>query len=109
MRAKLHEVNAELRRRTRHPIPEQGAWLARVVRGHLASYAVPDNSEALRAFANAVIRYWLQTLRRRSQRNRMNRERIQRLANRWLPTPRILHPWPTTRFDATTQGRSPVR
>ena len=109
MRAKLHEVKAELRRRMHHPIPEQGAWLARVVRGHLAYYAVPDNSEALRAFANAVIRYWLQTLRRRSQRHRMNRDRIHRLASRWLPQPRILHPWPTTRFDATTQGRSPVR
>ena len=44
------------RRRMHHPIPEQGAWLARVVRGHLAYYAVPDKSEALRAFANAVIR-----------------------------------------------------
>jgi group II intron reverse transcriptase/maturase len=109
MRAKLHAVKAELRRRMHHPIPEQGAWLARVVGGHFAYYAVPDNSEALRAFANAVIRYWLQTLQRRSQRHRMNRDRIHRLANRWLPRPRILHPWPTTRLDATTQGRSPVR
>ena len=50
MRAKLHEVKAELRRRMHHPIPQQGAWLARVVRGHLAYYAVPDNSEAHRAF-----------------------------------------------------------
>ena len=32
-----------------------------------------------------------------------------RLAARWLPKPRILHPWPNARFDARTQGRSPVR
>jgi hypothetical protein len=28
---------------------------------------------------------------------------------RWLPPARIVHPWPTTRFDAITQGRNPVR
>jgi group II intron reverse transcriptase/maturase len=109
MRTKLRAVKTELRRRMHLPIPEQGAWLGRVVRGHLAYYAVPDNSEALRAFVNTVIRHWLRTLRRRSQRTRMTWERMRRLADRWIPTPRILHPWPNARYDATTQGRSPVR
>ena len=36
MRAKLREVKTELRRRRHLPIPEQGRWLASVVRGHLA-------------------------------------------------------------------------
>ena len=40
---------------------------------------------------------------------RMTWERMWRLADRWLPRPRILHPWPEQRFDARTQGRSPVR
>ena len=40
---------------------------------------------------------------------RLNWKRMDRLADRWLPRPRILHPWPTHRFDARTQGRSPVR
>ena len=44
MRAKLREVKTELRRRRHLPIPEQGRWLASVVRGHLAYYAVPDNA-----------------------------------------------------------------
>ena len=109
MRAKLHAVKAELRRRMHLPIPEQGAWLARVLRGHFDYYAVPDNSRALRAFRLLVTRHWLQTLRRRSQRDRMTWERMGRLADRWLPRPRILHPWPDVRFDAKTQGRSPVR
>jgi group II intron reverse transcriptase/maturase len=108
MRAKLHEVKAELRRRMHLPLPEQGAWLGRVVRGHLAYYAVPDNSEALRAFVNAVIRLWLKALRRRSQRHRLTWERMRRPADRWIPKPRILHPWPQVRFNAKTQGRSPV-
>ncbi len=108
MRAKLREVKTELRRRMHLPIPEQGEWLGRVVRGHLAYYAVPDNSEALRAFVNTVIRHWLRALRHRSQRTRITWERMRRIADHWLPKPRILHPWPNARYDAKTQGRSPV-
>jgi len=44
----LTSVHAyELRRRMHHPIPEQGRWLASVVRGHLAYYAVPGNTDAV--------------------------------------------------------------
>jgi RNA-directed DNA polymerase len=110
MRAKLGEVKTELMRRRHLPIPEQGRWLASVLRGHRNYYAVPDNSEALRGFRLRVVRHWLRALRRRSQRSRrMGWERIDRLADRWLPQPRILHPWPKVRFDARTRGRSPVR
>ena len=55
MRAKLHAVKTEMRRRMHHPIPEQGRWLARVLAGHYNYYAVPDNSKALRAFHFRVI------------------------------------------------------
>ena len=109
MRAKLKSVKAEMRRRQHHPIPEQGRWLASVLAGHYRYYAVPDNIEALSAFRWKVIGHWRQALRRRSQRSRTTWERMHRLADRWLPTPRILHPWPSVRFDAKTQGRSPVR
>ena len=47
MRAKLKQVKDQLRRRMHQPIPEQGRWLASVVRGHMAYYAVPGNSEAV--------------------------------------------------------------
>ena len=86
-----------------------GRWLASVLRGHYGYYAVPDNIEALRAFRKGLIRHWLQTLRRRSQKHRLTWQRMGRLADRWLPLPRILHPWPEQRFAAITQGRSPVR
>ena len=109
MQAKLHEVKTELRRRRHLPIPEQGRWLASVLRGHCNYYAVPDNSDALRAFRDRLIRHWLMALRRRSQRTRLTWERMYRLADRWLPAVRILHPWPERRFDARTQGRSPMR
>jgi RNA-directed DNA polymerase len=109
MRAKLSSVKTEIRRRWHLSIPEQGRWLASVLAGHYRYYAVPDNIRALQAFREAVIRVWLKALRRRSQRSRMPWERIRRFAERWLPLPRIHHPWPTTRFDARTLGRSPVR
>jgi group II intron reverse transcriptase/maturase len=109
MRAKLKSVKTEMRRRMHLPIPEQGRWLARALEGHYNYYAVPDNSEAMRAFRERVIRHWLQTLRRRSQKDGIAWTRMRRLADRWLPQPRILHPWPSVRFDARTRGRSPVR
>ena len=109
MWAKLREVKTELKRRRHLPVPDQGRWLASVVRGHYAYYAVPDNIEALRAFREQVIWRWHRSLRRRSQRTRMTWDRTRRHANGWLPTARILHPWPQQRFDARTQGWSPVR
>ncbi len=109
LQAKLREVKTELMRRRHLPVPEQGRWLQSVVRGHRAYYAVPDNSDAIRAFRDGVTRHWLRALRRRSQRTRLTWRRMRRLADRWLPTPRIMHPWPDVRFDARTQGRSPVR
>ena len=109
MRAKLLAVKREMARRMHHPIPEQGSWLASVLRGHYGYYAVPDNIEALRAFRHGLVRHWMRSLRRRSQRSRSTWERLDRLVERWLPLPRILHPWPEQRFAAITQGRSPVR
>jgi len=109
MRAKLREVKISLNKRRHLPIPEQGRWLASVLRGHCNYYAVPDNSEAIRAFRYWIVRHWLRALRRRSHRTRMTWKRMYRHADRWLPPTRILHPWPDARFDARTQGRSPVR
>jgi RNA-directed DNA polymerase len=108
-RAKAREVKTEMRRRRHHPIPDQGRWLASVLRGHYQYYAVPDNSRALKAFRDEIVHGWHTALRRRSQRTRLPWKRMNRLAQRWLPRPRILHPWPDVRFAATTQGRSPVR
>jgi RNA-directed DNA polymerase len=109
MRAKLAEVSDQLKRRQHEPIPVQGQWLASVVRGHLAYYAVPGNTAAVRAFRKQVTRHWFRALRRRSQRHRLNWERMGRLAARWLPSARVMHPFPSARFDARTRGRSPVR
>ncbi|MFH1918909.1 MAG: hypothetical protein ABIP48_03340 [Planctomycetota bacterium] len=109
MRTKLREVKTELMRRRHRSIPEQGRWLASVVRGHLAYYAVPGNIDAVAAFRTQATRHWYRALRRRSQRSRLDWKRMNRLANRWILPARKMHPWPDDRFDVKTRGRSPVR
>ena len=109
MRAKLKQLKVELRRRRHLPIPEQGRWLASVLKGHFTYYAVPGNIDAISAFRDEARRHWREALRRRSQRSRMTWERFGRISDRWLPRARIVHPHPAVRFAAKTQGRSPVR
>ena len=98
MRAKLRELKDELRARLHHPIPETGLWLHAVVQGHYRYYGVPGNSRALKGFQRHVARLWYRALRRRSQRRRLTWERMDALIRRWLPTPRIMHPYPEQRL-----------
>jgi RNA-directed DNA polymerase len=101
MRAKLKAVNDQLKRRMHQPIPVQGRWLASVVRGHMAYYAVPGNIKAVAAFRDQVTRHWRRALRRRSQKTRTNWAQMNRIATRWLPPARVMHPFPEARFAAT--------
>jgi group II intron reverse transcriptase/maturase len=98
MRAKLKEIKEVLRQRMHQSIPEQGRWLGQVVSGYFAYHAVPTNYAALGAFRAHVLRLWLRTLRRRSQKAGLLWEAMQRIGDKWLPKPRILHPWPEARF-----------
>lgn len=109
MRAKLHAIRQAMLRRRHRPIPEQGAWLASVVRGHFAYFAVPTNARRICSFRYEVVRSWLRALRRRGQHDRTQWKRMHRLAERWIPHPHILHPWPDERFDVSNRGRSRVR
>lgn len=109
MRAKLSEVKTELMRRRHLPVPVQGKWLAAVVQGHANYYAVPTNIFAVTAFRMEATRLWHRALSRRSQKGRLSWKRMARYRDRWIPSTRILHPWPEQRFDVRTRGRSPVR
>ncbi len=97
-RAKLQEIKEELRRRRHYPIPQQGQWLQKVVRGFFAYHAVPTNLPALVAFRRRVTEIWWRTLKRRSQRDKTTWKRAREIADHWLPKPKILHPWPAERF-----------
>jgi len=109
LRAKLHSVKAELRLRRHQSINEQGEWLRSVVRGHFAYFAVPTNTPSLGTFRTQVAHHWLRALQRRGQRDRARWTWMTPLANKWLPRPRISHPWPDQRFDVRTQGKSRMR
>jgi RNA-directed DNA polymerase len=98
VRARLQAVKEELRRRMHETIDEQGAWLRRVVMGFNAYHAVPTNAVTLSDFRHNVADLWRRTLRRRGQKGAVTWDRMTVLTNRWLPRPRITHPWPDKRF-----------
>jgi RNA-directed DNA polymerase len=98
MRAKLKEIREELRWRRHHPIPDQGRWLQQVVRGYFNYHAVPTNMAALVTFRRCVIELWRQALKKRSHRDKTTWLRVWKIADDWLPRPKILHPWPSVRF-----------
>jgi RNA-directed DNA polymerase len=101
MRAKLQAVTEELRRRMHQPIPVVGKWLKHVVKGYFNYHAVPTNSHALQEFRDEITQRWRRILRRRSQKGEIVWDRMLKLADEWLPQPRILHPWPNQRFAVT--------
>ena len=98
MGARLKTLREGLRRRMHDPVDETGQWLLRVLRGYFQYHAVPGNSRALQAFRQEVIRAWRWALRRRSQKGRMTWRRHILLVEKWLPRPRILHPYPDQRL-----------
>ena len=106
MRAKLSAIKQELRKRRHADIGATGRWLGRVVQGWMNYHAVPGNRQRLSQFVDGVSKLWLQQLRKRSQRSRWTWARMHRLIRRYLPRPRILHPYPNQRFRARLAARA---
>jgi RNA-directed DNA polymerase len=103
VRAKLATLATELRKRLHRPIAQTGQWLRAVLEGHYQYYAVPRNMHALSAFRYHIIQLWRRALRRRSdKKKRITWDRMERLAQRWLPQPRILHRYPNKRLCVKT-------
>jgi hypothetical protein len=100
MVAKLHAIKAELRLRMHEPGADVGAWLRRVVTGYYRYHAVPGNLARLSVFGQRLRRLWWLILRRRSQRP-TPWDRLLPIFQRWIPAPRVLHPYPIARFLAT--------
>ena len=109
MTAKLKSVKAELMRKRHLPVPEQGRWLASVIAGHEAYYAVPGNAKAVGAFRHRVIRHWRHALGRRSQKGRVNWERMLRLSTATCLRPGSGIHGLTSGSPPGTHDRSPVR
>ena len=107
MRAKLVEIKQGMRHRLHQRIAEQGKWLKGVVAGYFAYHAVPTNARSISAFRYHVIQMWLKSLRRRSQRQNMPWERMNRIIDAWIPPAVIRHPWPNQRFDVKHPRQEP--
>ncbi len=100
VKRKLHAIRVEMRKRLHRAIAEQGQWLAQVFRGFAQYYAVPTNYRAVNNFRGELARCWYRSLRRRSEKRRITWQKMNRLAQRWIPASRTCHPWPNERFDA---------
>jgi len=101
MVAKLKIIKVELLRRKHDRISQVGAWLRKVVTGYYQYHAVPGNIGQLRTFRQRINRLWRNVLVRRSQRAKKKWESLTPVFDRWIPIPRILHPYPQARFHAT--------
>lgn len=101
LRSKIKEVCHLLHRHRHKPIVEQGKWLRSVVQGYFNYHAVPSNRKAMDSFRTQIGHGWLRALRRRSQKGRsLTWERMQRQIMKWIPTARVLHPYPNQRLCA---------
>jgi RNA-directed DNA polymerase len=96
---KLKELQKKLFRKIHADLQQVGQWIRSVLNGWSQYYAVPGNYKRLQQFRSALKRMWLRALRRRSQRGaRLTWAKFSKLTEPWLPTPKILHPYPNVRF-----------
>jgi RNA-directed DNA polymerase len=103
LQARLTEIRKQLLWHRHKPIPEQGLWLKRVLRGYFQYHAVPGNGRLLNAMRKCVGRAWMRALRRRGQKGRgLNWEYMKKLVARWIPPVKIIHPYPDARFRVIT-------
>lgn len=109
MRASLAAIRETLMRRRHEPVPGVGRWLNRVIQGYLNYHAVPGNMHRLSGFLSEVCRSWRHALLRRSQRHRLSWSRFNRLVRKYIPPCRVVHPFPSERFNVNTSGRSRMR
>ena len=100
MVAKLRVLKAALVRQKHDPPAQVGEWLRKVVLGYYQYHAVPGNLNQLSAFRHRLCRLWRAVLNRRSQRGERPWQRLNLLLERWIPFPRVLHPYPQARFTA---------
>ena len=97
--AKVVDICRRLISQRHWPIPQIGKWLRAAVSGYYRYFAVPGNSQSLWLFRYLVGKGWHRALCRRSQRAYVPWPRMARLIDRWLPRPKILHPYPNQRLQ----------
>lgn len=102
MRTTLRVIRETLTRRRHEAVASVGQWLKRVVQGYFNYHAVPGNLKRLKGFRCEVCRAWRHALMRRSQRHRLPWDRFNRLAQKFIPSCKQVHPYPSQRFRVMT-------
>ena len=102
MRRTLKGIAEALRRRMHHDAKAMAKWLGKVVDGWLNYFAIPTSHRYLERFTTRLKRLWLNTLRRRSQKDRTTWADITALTKTYWPRLEIRHPWPDQRFAVSS-------
>ena len=80
--------------------------------GQVVGHAIPGIYDRLRGFRSEVLRLWYRSLRRRSQRYRLNGLGFCERFSVLLPPLQVLQPYRNARFDAegsSIRGKNRVR
>lgn len=96
LRAKLKEISEDIRKHRHDPIREQGRRIRDCLQGIFQYYSVPGAYRWLDSFRTTVQRLWLQSLKRRSQRYKL--DKLIRIVRAWMPRLKVLHPYPDARL-----------
>ena len=102
VRRTLRRIKESLHRRQHEDMRDTARWLGRVINGWLNYYAVPGTSYACSTFAYRVMRLFMRSLRRRSQKDRTAWPTVARLCRQYWPSLRTRHPWPAQRLTVST-------
>ena len=103
----VHRIGQELDLRRHEPVDAQGRWLRSVLQGYNAYFAVPTNLATVRSVRHHIKVRWYLSLQRRSQRSRLGWRRMNIVAEKFLPIPRVVHPWPEQRFLVKHRRQEP--
>jgi len=81
------------------PIEAQGKYLKQALQGFANYFGVPGNIGALSAVRGQICKVWFRALRRRSQKAvSLTWHKMQRIIRQWIPSLRIVHPYPNQRL-----------
>ncbi|AJD49695.1 RNA-directed DNA polymerase [Isoalcanivorax pacificus W11-5] len=97
-RATLLRIKEWLRRNLMVNVHDQGRWLRKVLTGLVNYYGVPGNGVSLQTFRTEICRHWCKALRRRGNKRPISWVNMTKHIKRWIPTVRIVHPYPNQRW-----------
>jgi RNA-directed DNA polymerase len=98
-RASLARIRQWLMTNRCIPVHDQGRRIRRMLTGLIQYYGVPGNGRSLDAFRTEICRQWHKALRRRGNKRQINWHTMARLIRRWVPSVRIVHPYPNQRWS----------